>query len=264
MSLQNSSKINQVLKQWPTGTVAVSMWLEKQGISRQLINRYIKTQWIVAVEHGAYIRAGNDKVGWEGGLYSIQHQLGLPIHVGGKTALELQGLSHFLPLGKRQKVVLIGSPSTKLPKWFAHHNWKIELRYITTNLFKKETNAEFKNFDFGNFSITVSSPERAILEALYFIPLKQTWEEALSIMEGLATLRPKVVQSLLESCRSVKVKRIFLFLATYCNHAWLKDIDLSKIELGHGKRVIDKHGFLDKKFKITVPKLFSNLSEEIP
>jgi len=264
MSLQNSSKINQVLKQWPSGTVAASTWLEKQGVSRQLINRYIKTQWIVAVEHGAYSRAGNEKVGWEGGLYSIQHQLELPIHIGGKTALELQGLSHYIPLGKRQRVVLIGLPGTKLPKWFTRHNWQIELRYVATNLFTKETKSEFKNLDFSTFSVKVSSPERAILETLYFIPTKQTWEEALSIMEGLATLRPKILQSLLESCRSIKVKRIFLFLATYCNHAWLKSLDLNKIQLGHGKRVIDEHGFLDKKFNITVPKLFSNLNENIP
>lgn len=264
MGLQNSSKINKILKQWPPGTVAASSWFRKHGVSRQLVNSYIKTQWLVVVEHGAYARAGNNNVDWKGALYSIQHQLGLQIHVGGKTALELQGLSHYLPLGKRQRVVLFGLPGTKLPKWFTHHNWQIELRYVTTNLFKKETESEFKNLDSGSFSIKISSPERAILETLYFVPMKQTWDEAFSIMEGLATLRPKVLQPLLESCRSVKVKKLFLFLATRCNHAWLKDIDLNRIYLGHGKRVIDKHGYLDKQFKITVPKSFTDLNEDMP
>jgi len=263
MTLQNSSKINQLLKQWPPGTVAASAWLEKQGVSRQLANSYIKTQWLVTIEHSAYIKAG-DSVGWQGGLYSIQHQLKLDIHLGGKTALELQGLGHYIPLGKRQRVVLFGPPGTKLPKWFTQHNWEIELRYVTANLFTKENESEFRNFDLGSFSIKISSPERAILETLYFIPTKQTWDEALYIMEGLATLRPKVLQALLESCQSVKVKRIFLFLATYCNHAWLKELDLNKIELGRGKRVIAKHGFLDKKFKITVPKTFTSLDEGMP
>lgn len=264
MNLQNSSKINQILKQWPSGTIATAVWLTQQGISRQLIRSYIKTQWLVAVEHGAYARAGNNNVNWEGALFSIQHQLGLQVHVGGKTALELQGLSHYLPLGKRQRVVLFGSPGTKLPKWFTQHNWQIELRYVTTNLFKKETESEFKNLDLGSFSIKISSPEQAILETLYFVPMKQTWDEAFSIMEGLATLRPKVLQSLLESCRSVKVKRLFLFLAIRCNHAWLIDLNLDRINLGQGKRVIDKQGYLDKQFKITVPRSFINLNEDIP
>lgn len=264
MSLQNSSIINQVLKQWPLGTVATSAWLEKQGVSRQLTRRYVETQWLVAIGHGAYAKA-EDRVDWRGGLYSIQNHLALDIHLGGKAALELQGLGHYLPLGKRQRVMLFGLPGTKLPKWFLNHNWEIVLRYITVDLFKKEIESEFKNFELGSFSIKISSPERAILETLYFIPKKHSWDEALSIMEGLATLRPKLLQPLLESCRSVKVKRIFLFLATYCNHGWLKELDLSKIELGHGKRVIARHGFLDKQFKITVPKSFTNLSsEEMP
>ncbi len=38
-------------------------------------------------------------------------------------------------------------------------------------------------------------------------------------MEGLTTLRPRLIQSLLEQCRSVKVKRLFTVLAEACNHA---------------------------------------------
>ncbi len=263
MSLQNGSKINQVLKQWPPGTVVVSPWLEEHGVSRQLTRRYIETQWLVAVGHGAYAKVG-DVVNWRGGLYSIQRHLGLPVHLGGKTALELQGLGHYISLGKRQKVVLFGQPGTKLPRWFSHYNSDVELRYVTVDLFQKTIDFEFKDFDLGSFSIKISAPERAILETLYFLPGKQTWDEALYIMEGLATLRPKVLQSLLESCNSIKVKRIFLFLATHCNHAWLKDLDLSRITLGNGKRLIEKHGFLDRQFKITVPKSFSSLSGNMP
>ena len=72
-------------------------------------------------------------------------------------------------------------------------------------------------------------------------------------MEGLTTLRPKLVQRLLEECKSIKVRRLFLLMAEYSNHDWFKELNVEKIDLGSGKRVIVKNGVLDKKYKITVP-----------
>jgi hypothetical protein len=40
-------------------------------------------------------------------------------------------------------------------------------------------------------------------------------------MEGLNTLRPDLVQELLEKCSSVKVKRLFMHLAEQFQHPWL-------------------------------------------
>jgi hypothetical protein len=72
-------------------------------------------------------------------------------------------------------------------------------------------------------------------------------------MESLTTLRPGLVQSLLEQCRSVKVKRLFMFLAEHHNHAWVERLDLSKVDFGKGKRMIVKGGRFDAKYRITVP-----------
>jgi len=73
-------------------------------------------------------------------------------------------------------------------------------------------------------------------------------------MENLISIRPNVIQILLESCTSLKVKRMFLHFAEKVNHPWFKKLDLKKIELGSGKRVIFQNGVLDKKYNITVPK----------
>ena len=73
-------------------------------------------------------------------------------------------------------------------------------------------------------------------------------------MEGLVTLRPSLVQTLLETCSSIKAKRLFLFLAEAMNHAWVKRIHLSNVRLGEGKRVIVKNGRFDSKYNITVPR----------
>ena len=61
------------------------------------------------------------------------------------------------------------------------------------------------------------------------------------VMEMLNGLRPELMQTLLEECKSVKVKRLFLFMAEKAEHAWFSDLDLSKISLGTGKRAIVKN-----------------------
>jgi hypothetical protein len=106
MSSFTGSKINQLLKRWPSGTVAVSSWLEKQGAYQQLVQRYEATAWLRRVGQGAYAKAG-DKVEWTGGLYALQYQLKLGIHTGGKTALQMQGYAHFLHMGKAPLVQAI-------------------------------------------------------------------------------------------------------------------------------------------------------------
>jgi len=58
----------------------------------------------------------------------------------------------------------------------------------------------FVSFDFG------------FMEMLYLVPQKQTLNESSLIMENLVSLRPKIVQALLENCNSIKVKRLFMLL----------------------------------------------------
>ena len=252
MTSAPSSKINQILKIWPSGSVAVLPWLEKQGVYQQLIHEYEKTSWVRRVGRGAYARAG-DKVEWTGGLYALQEQLGLPIHAGGKTALSMQGYTHFLPMGEGTTVTLFGLPNVKLPMWFKQYRWGVKVRYTTTSLFVGKGDHGLTRKDMGFYSVSVSTPERAMMEVLYEVPKKESYEEAKLLMEGLTTLRPRVVQALLEHCASVKVKRLFMVLAESSRHAWVKKLDLSHVEFGKGKRMLVKGGRFDSKYNITVP-----------
>ena len=77
-------------------------------------------------------------------------------------------------------------------------------------------------------------------------------------MEGLNNLRPDLVQNLLENCSSIKVKRLFLYLAEKASHGWVQHIKLDKIDLGSGKRSIVKNGVYNSKYKITVPTELAN------
>ncbi|MCH7752345.1 MAG: AbiEi antitoxin N-terminal domain-containing protein, partial [Planctomycetes bacterium] len=99
MTSESRSKLNRLLKTWPQGTVAVSRWLKTQGAYQQLVHQYEKSGWMQRIGQGAYVRAG-DTVEWSGGLYALQEQMRLPVHAGAKTALQMQGYAHFLPMGK--------------------------------------------------------------------------------------------------------------------------------------------------------------------
>jgi hypothetical protein len=78
-------------------------------------------------------------------------------------------------------------------------------------------------------------------------------------MNGLPTLRPNVVQQLLVACRSIKVKRLFLWAAEAAQHDWVTRLAPGKIDLGTNKRQLYKGGRLDAKYRITVP-----VSEGLP
>lgn len=252
MTGERRNILNRILREWTPDSVVVSPWLESRGVYQQLAHEYEKSGWMRRIGRGAYVRPG-DIVEWDGALLAVQEQLGLPIHVAGKTALQLQGYAHFLPLGKGGTLFLFGLPGTRLPAWFRNYDWESRLRYITTNLFDPEKEVGLTKKEFGRRTIIISTPERAILEVLYLVPGEESFSEAEYLLEGLATLRPRLVQELLEQCRSIKVKRLFMYLVEKANHVWAKRLEPGKINLGSGKRLIVKGGRYDPKYKITVP-----------
>jgi hypothetical protein len=260
MGSQKIGKINQLLKDWPKGTVATSAQLDRLGISRQLASKYVYYNWIERLGTGAYIRS-DDTVEWQGGLHALQAQLGMTVHVGGRTALELQGRSHFVPLGRQAKVTLVSNQPEQLPTWFRNHPWtvRVEHRCLSLFKFKQVPDKTTTRLDCGGFEIVISSPERAIMEQMRLANNNDQIEQAYQLMEGLSTLRPNVVQALLESCQSAKVKRLFLWCAEATGHEWFGRLDSSRFDLGKGKRQIYKGGELNQKYRITIPK-----STELP
>ena len=254
MDRQNRSILNNLLRSWSKNTVAVSSWLDRQGVYRQLAGTYVKSGWIERIGQGAFKRAG-ENVDWSGGLYALQTQLNMSVHPAGKTALQLQGSAHYLPASfKQAKVVLFGSKNEKLPAWFKSYEWEVNIRYAMTGLFGDDAGLGLTTYSFGNYEIKVSAPEKAAIELCYDVPIRESFDELDQIMAGLTTLRPSMVQDLLEKCGSVKTKRLFMYLAEKHNHAWVKKLDLEKVNFGTGKRSLFSNGHYDNKYKIVVPK----------
>jgi len=232
---------------------APTKWLKEQGISRQLLDRYKQYNWITRVAKSLVQKKG-DQISWEGAVYALENLQGLDIWIGGKTALNLKGLSHYSYMNKIPTVWLYSQKVKKLPRWVK------ELPAVANFKFKHSTLFSEKNIKLGcakhtyeKLELTMSAPEKAILEVLDDVPQKNTFQETQLIFENLTNLRPKLTQELLEDCRSIKAKRLFLYFAEKSNHSWFKKIDSSKINLGKGKRAIVPMGKLNHKYQILVP-----------
>ena len=250
MTIDNRTKINKLINNWPGGAIYTTEYLINSGYSYQLLDFYKSKKWLERIGQGAYKRFG-DKVQWQGAINALQKQLGLTIHPGGKTALELTGFAHFLA-DKMVNFYLFGHRGEKLPRWYLNYNWDVQTHYTANQLFRNDTG--LKSYRYREFEILISSPERAILEMLYHFPEYHTFDECFHVMENLTGLQPKLCQNLLEQCNTIKVKRMFLFLAEHAEHSWLDSINTSKLDLGNGKRVLVDGGVYVDKYKITVPK----------
>ncbi|MBL4606639.1 MAG: type IV toxin-antitoxin system AbiEi family antitoxin domain-containing protein, partial [Pseudomonadales bacterium] len=147
---------------------------------------------------------------------------------------------------------LFGWQEEYVPLWFKKYDWGVAIDHHKTSFLSPDLG--LVDVERKTFSVKVSSPPRAIMECLYLAPKSQPLVEVFELMVGLNNLRPALVQSLLEACTSVKVKRLFLYLADKCVHDWLHYLKLDKIDLGAGKRSIVKDGVYISKYQITVPK----------
>jgi hypothetical protein len=251
MPYEKTSKINRLVSQWPRGTPAAASYLNTKGFSHDLLTQYKKSGWIQSFGRGAYVLSG-DRVEWPGAVYALQKQLGLNVHPGGKTALELKGYGHYLPSGKRT-IFLYATQGLVLPAWFKGERLGVKFFLVRTNLFREAPERGFSEVKEKEFTVKVSAAERAAMEMLHLVPGRVGFDEALRIMESLATLRSEMVQEMLCACRSIKVKRLFLAMAERHGHPWVSELDLSLVDLGKGKRMIVPGGRYDKKYQITVP-----------
>ena len=92
-----------------------------------------------------------------------------------------------------------------------------------------------------------------MLEWLNMPGIESTLLDVYYVMEMLSGLRPELVQELLERCSSVKVKRLFMYMAEKTKYAWVEDIDKTKIDFGSGRRMIVPKGKYIREYNMTIP-----------
>lgn len=276
MSKEFSGKLNQLQRELPEGLVVDSAWLTARGYSAQLCRKYVTNGWLERLTHGVYRKPGG-KLLWEHIVISMQTLLMKPLLVGGGTALTLQGVSHYLR--REEKDVHLYGPEAA-PNWLNKLPLQIKFLYHNSGTLFCNEPIHFGGTGLGwnlkdsspdrsetpqigslrvmpwgqwDWPLTLSTPERAILEMLDGLPTHESFDQADKIMEGLTTLSPRRLQKLLLDCKSIKVKRLFFFFADRHNHPWRKHLNKEVINLGTGKRMLVPGGRLDPNYLITVP-----------
>lgn len=247
----NYSKLGKIMQDYPKGLVLLSSWLVSEGYSYELQQQYRKSGWLRSIGKGAMVKS-EDSLLLSGALSALQFQANINIHYGGRSSFELQGSAHYLQLGSPEATLFVPG-QTKLPPWFVNNRWNINYKVFKVSLFDNNE-VGLIVFQDGMIKMKISNTARAMIECLSLCPKEFSLIEAYELMEGLSTLRPIRVQELLEACKSIKAKRLFLYFAERAGHSWFKYIDQTKIDLGSGNRSLTGDGVLVGKYKLVLPK----------
>lgn len=275
MAKQLDGKLNYLEHHLPEGLLVDAAWLNKHGYSTSLRSQYVAAGWLEQPARKVYQRP-RGSLRWQQVVISLQTLLGYPLAVGGRTALELEGYAHYL--AHETKEVHLYGPKQP-PTWL--NKLRVDVHFLYHNNQKLFRNDPFShtpksldsNIQTGrgtstdplqrgltiqswgqwDWPLTLSTPERAVLELIDELPGRESFHQVDKLMEGLSNLSPHRLQKLLDDCCSVKVKRLFFFFADRYRHAWTKRIRKDDLDLGRGKRMLVKGGKLDSTYQITVP-----------
>ena len=261
MSTQNRSILKNLLEAIPPGFMADTAWLERHGVSRFLARKYVENGWLERVNRGVFRRpAPSTAIDWKTCLLSMQHIMRYDIHIGGTTALSLQGYDHYLRLGSNAPVWVYGDT---IPSWLSKLPLTSPIKIRNTSLFSDSSLglANQRNNDEDalpwEWVLNMSMPERAVMEAMDELPDHESFHHLDMLFESLTTLRPKVLSVLLHSCKKIKVKRLFFVFADRHDHPWRKRLDVTAFNLGSGDRALVKGGKIHPRYRIMVPAEFT-------
>ena len=248
MDIEQRSKINQLLLSATPKGLLFSAWLKKNGYSDQLIKRYRESGWLAMLSKGVMYRTG-DTLSAYAALSCYNRQLGKTFRVAAHSALELFGFNHYVPMGK--PLLMVAHGKQRIPEWIRTDVFDRVIKTFSTDTFPEP---QVTTIVKDGVDLPVSTPEQAFLECLLLAPQQYSYMDLYYIMEQLTTLRPDMVQRLLETTKSLKVKRMFLYMAEKAGHYGYDTLDTSKMELGTSKLQLSKNGIYISKYKITVPK----------
>jgi len=200
---------------FPRGTPFDHQQLATLGVSSALAHHYLKSGWLTRLGRGVFMFP-NDTLRREDCLTFLSRRM-TGLHVGGKTALAWRGIRHHLPA--REPLTLWGDAKARLPEWFTQ---LFPARYTARHPFSPQLPKHFglQPLPESPAGVLVSVPERALLEMLSEVGMRQEIEEARNIMEGTRSLRPEVLTTLLKNCHRIKVVRLSVGWAEELNLPW--------------------------------------------
>lgn len=205
------------------------------GISADLAVHYARSGWLKRLARGVYRRPG-EELSLHPSLGVLEKQVA-GLHVGGKTALEWYGVLQYV--SQQPALHLYGWAAARLPSWFVQH---FPAEYHRKRLFteKPEQMLSVGRFENRDNAPQVSTPERALLELLDEVGVRQPLQEAKEITEATYSLRAEVLIDLLKRCTSVKTVRLCLTLGRELSLPWAGKLDAAALPRGSRRPWISK------------------------
>jgi hypothetical protein len=126
---------------------------------------------------------------------------------------------------------LYGWTAARLPEWFTE---RFPAEYHRKRLFDEQPGALLYAGLFENRSEAprVSVPERALLELLSEVGVRQSLQEARELVESVYSLRAGVLRELLRRCTSIKTVRLCLQLGREASLPWVAKLDPTTLPTG--------------------------------
>lgn len=235
MTTTNPNKLNVLYTQLAAGTPISSSQLAELGISADLVVHYARAGWLTRLGRGMYYRPG-DALLLHPSLAVLQKQVP-GLHVGGKTALDWYGVRQYV--SQQASLHLYGWVTARLPEWFVKH---FPSEYHRKRLFdeKPDDMLGVGHFENRDGAPLVSSPERALLELLDEVGVRQPLQEAKEIAESTYSLRAEALVALLKRCTSVKTVRLCLKLGRELSLPWFGKLDAAVLPTGSARPWISK------------------------
>ena len=274
MNHQRTHRLKPLLDKVPPGFMVDTPWLRAQGIDPKSIHNYVARGWLERIIRGVYRRPlpqgvqSSSGTSWEILLLSLQWVMKRDVHLGGESALDLAGHAHYVGLGGLPRVHFYGHA----PPWLKRLPTQAKIVMHRSALFgddltgvidaAHDTEEPARAVNVWRWPIKASSPERAVLEALDELPNHASFDNLDKIFEGLTTLRPRQLMTLLTLCRSVKVRRLFFVFADRHRHPWRKHLNTSRVGFGSGPRALVKGGRLHPVHRIYVPEDFASVNRD--
>jgi Transcriptional regulator, AbiEi antitoxin, Type IV TA system/Transcriptional regulator, AbiEi antitoxin N-terminal domain len=231
MAATEANKLKLLTQHLVPGAPLTSGDLGTLGISADLTTHYVRAGWLTRLSRGVYAKPG-DQLALRPSLLVLQRAY-TDLYVGGKTALDWYGYRHYVA---QRPVLHVYSWSTipRLPSWFTE---RFPVAYHRKRLFH-ETSKHLLfvgPFEDRANEPNVAEPERAVLEVLSEVGVRQSLGEARELLESLYTLRADVLDKLLQQCTSVKTVRLCLQLGKELSQPWAEKLDAGALPKGSSK-----------------------------
>ncbi|MGH6870452.1 MAG: type IV toxin-antitoxin system AbiEi family antitoxin domain-containing protein [Rhizomicrobium sp.] len=230
MTTTQSNKLNALYMRLEAGAPLTSEDLAALGISADLAVHYVRAGWLSRLARGVF-RKPDDTLSLHPSLLLLQRRFD-GLHVGGKSALDWYGVRHYV--SQRPVLHLYGWSAAKLPAWFTE---RFPAAYHRKRLFDEKPNAflHVGPFEKRAGGPRVSAPERALLEVLSEVGVRQPLKEARELAESSYSVRADVLRGLLKRCTSVKTVRLCLQLGKEGSLPWAAKLDPTKLPTGSNR-----------------------------